>query len=320
MYLDEVHGYGDNHDDDDQPSGLSYSAWTRDKDIVRQLLSEPDAHDPVKPPDIYEMFDGPNPRLAGRTRWGNGFGAPQLDENGEYIDPDALVEKWKVRYYEFRREQELRASDPINPNAPYSRDSDNRPSGLSREAWRKDKRIIKRLLREPGAHDLVDPPNITTGEHAGGLFMFDGSEWRSGATFWGNGVGAPRFDEDGNMIPREKRVEQWKVKYYQFRRRRDRELIYDRLKQDDYDRYIDNHRDLPIADYNPEDHKPFEPRHGGRRYDEELGRWVSTNPRVNHDRYYNPDEQSGDNYYNAKNTYDRIFRRMYPEGRDYDGD
>ena len=153
MYLDEVHGYGDNRDDDDQPSGLSYSAWTRDKDIVRQLLSEPDAHDPVKPPDIYEMFDGPNPRLAGRTRWGNAFGAPQLDENGEYIDPDALVEKWKVRYYEFRRERELRASDPINPNGPSPRrDSDNRPSGLSREAWRKDKRMIKRLLREPGAH------------------------------------------------------------------------------------------------------------------------------------------------------------------------
>ncbi len=138
MYLDEVHGYGDNHDNDDQPIGLSNLAWTRDKDIVRKLLSEPDAHDLVKPPDIYEMFDGPNPGFVGRTPWGNPLGAPQLDENGEYIDPDALVEKWKVRYYEFRRERELRASDPINPNAPYSgpsprRDSDNRPSGLSHQ-------------------------------------------------------------------------------------------------------------------------------------------------------------------------------------------
>jgi hypothetical protein len=127
---------------------------------VRQLLSEPDAHDPVKPPDIYHSFDGPNPGLAGRTRWGNGFGAPQLDENGEYIDPDALVEKWKVRYYEYRN-------------------------------------------------------------------------------------------------------------------RRAKELY------DDYE-------------------------HGGRRYDEELGRYVSTDPRVN--------PQSGSNYWNSYNTYNRILRRYEERG------
>jgi len=296
MYWEEVHGYGPtptyDDDDDDQPSGLSRKAWARDKDIVREIMREPDANDLVKPPDIYEMFDGPT-ELVGRTPWGNAFGRPRLDENGEYIDPDALVEQWKVRYYEFRKNRDS------SPPKPYKRENDDPPGGLSREAWRRDKRIIQGLLREPGAHDLVDPPQIERDTPVmwggqGRQVMFDGSDLRFGATFWGDGFGAPQYDEDGNYIPHEKRVERWKVNYYQFRLRRDKETL--RLLEQDQGDLGDN--------YN----------HGGRRYDEESGQYVSTNPRANRR------EQSGDNYYNAKNTYDRIFRRMYPEGRDYDGD
>ena len=102
MEWEEVHGYtGDEMLE--RPNGLSRSAWKRDRRIVLNLLNEPHAFDLVKPPEIREPFDGNDERLVGRTLWGNGFGTPQFDEDGKLIDRDALVEQWKVDYYEFRR-------------------------------------------------------------------------------------------------------------------------------------------------------------------------------------------------------------------------
>jgi len=136
-----------------------------------------------------------------------------------------------------------------------------RPSGLSREAWRRDSKVVKRLLKEPGALDLVKPPEIRE--------PFDGNNELFGRTLWGNAFGAPQLDEDGKIIDRDALVEQWKVKYYNYRRRRDSKKYPDDARAKLGDNY----------------------RHGGRHFDEELNKWVSTDPRKGHvDILFNHDE------------------------------
>ena len=131
MEWEEVHGYTVGDEIREQPRGLSRSAWKRDRRIVLNLLNQPHAFDLVKPPEIREPFDGEE-GLDGRTLWGNGFGAPQYDEDGKLIDPDALVEQWKVDYYEFRRhsrqqvEKRISTGPSVYAHGGYYIDDDSR--------------------------------------------------------------------------------------------------------------------------------------------------------------------------------------------------